>query len=72
MAGNVSNAKELFEDWDAVLLHDEQIARNETDWKFQDDVLQNPEPCFLDGYIKKYSKASPHWGVKTQGLSVFK
>ncbi|WP_061013151.1 tetratricopeptide repeat protein [Photobacterium leiognathi] len=71
MGGNISNVKGHFEDWDAVLLHDEQLIQNETNWQFHDDVLLNPQSGFLDAYIKKRSNIASHWGVKDPRACLF-
>lgn len=71
MGGNISNAKGHFEDWDAVLLHDEQLVKNQTSWQFYDDVSLKPEAGFLDSYIQKRSNSSSHWGVKDPRACLF-
>ncbi|WP_029486634.1 hypothetical protein, partial [Enterovibrio norvegicus] len=71
MGAHISNAKGHFEDWDAVLLHDEQLARNKTDWQFHDDVTLNTDKGFLDDYVRKRSKVSQYWGVKDPRACLF-
>jgi hypothetical protein len=64
MDGNISNAKGHFEDWDAVLLHDEQLFNSETNWQFHDEWELSSDPNFLSAYIKQRSKINTHWGIK--------
>ncbi|CED70305.1 putative SAM-dependent methyltransferase [Aliivibrio wodanis] len=71
MAGNISNAKGHYEDWDAVQLHDEQLVKNETNWQFHDDVSLEPANDFLDSYIQKRSNISSYWGVKDPRACLF-
>ncbi|TKF10782.1 hypothetical protein FCV66_19010 [Enterovibrio norvegicus] len=71
MVGNISNANGHFEDWDAVLLHDEQLANNQTSWQFHDDSSLVPESGFLDAYIQKRSNRSSHWGIKDPRVCLF-
>jgi len=71
MVGNVSNPKGHFEDWTAVRLHDQQLARNNTNWQMQNKQSLHTEPKFLDGYIANRSLASEHWGVKDPRACLF-
>lgn len=71
MGGNISNAKGHFEDWDAVLLHDEQLVKNQTSWQFHDDVSLESESGFLDAYIQKRSNIASHWGIKDPRACLF-
>jgi hypothetical protein len=71
MGGNISNAKGHFEDWDAVLLHDEQLFNSETNWQFHDECELSSDPKFLSAYIKQRSKINAHWGVKDPRTCLF-
>ncbi|HCG6647463.1 TPA: methyltransferase [Vibrio parahaemolyticus] len=71
MKGGISNAKGHFEDWDAVLLHDEQLAKNETSWQFYDDVELQSESGFLNSYIQNRSDKSGYWGLKDPRACLF-
>ncbi|MFT5812689.1 MAG: tetratricopeptide (TPR) repeat protein [Psychroserpens sp.] len=71
MLGNISNVKGHFEDWDAVLLHDEQLSRSDTDWQFQGDCELTSAPRFLNSYIKQRSDNNLHWGVKDPRACLF-
>ncbi|WP_022942135.1 tetratricopeptide repeat protein [Psychromonas hadalis] len=71
MVGNISNVKGHFEDWDAVLLHDEQLVDSTTSWQFHDECELSPEPNFLSGYIKQRSEQNLPWGVKDPRACLF-
>lgn len=71
MGGNISNAKGHFEDWNAVILHDEQLAKNDTNWQFHEQCELNSEPEFLNAYIKKRSEHHLFWGIKDPRACLF-
>jgi len=71
MSGNISNVKGHFEDWDAVLLHDLQLGKSDTNWQFYDECLLSNEPDFLTNYIKHRNEKSTHWGVKDPRACLF-
>ena len=71
MGSNISNAKGHFEDWDAVLLHDAQLAKSDTNWQFHEQCELNSEPEFLNAYIKKRSEQHLFWGLKDPRACLF-
>jgi len=71
MGGNISNAKGHFEDWEAVLLHNEQLVSNDTNWQFHDECELIPKENFLDSYIKQRSEQNQSWGVKDPRACLF-
>ncbi len=64
MGNSISNPKGHFEDWAVVRLHDEQLAKNDTDWQYHDEVSLDIEPDFLNKYIKLRNSHHSVWGVK--------
>ena len=71
MGSHISNVKGHFEDWDAVLLHDEQLINNGTNWQFHDHCNLRPNPDFLSNYVKQRFNLNQHWGVKDPRACLF-
>lgn len=71
MGSHISNVKGHFEDWDAVLLHDEQLINNGTNWQFHDHCNLRPNSNFLSGYVKQRFNLNQHWGVKDPRACLF-
>ena len=71
MGNSISNPKGHFEDWAVVRLHDEQLAKNDTDWQYHDEVPLDIEPDFLNKYIKLRNSHHSVWGVKDPRACLF-
>tara|TARA_R110001583_G_scaffold17482_2_gene70655 strand:+ start:21091 stop:22743 length:1653 start_codon:yes stop_codon:yes gene_type:complete len=71
MLGNISNAKGHFEDWEAVLLHDEQLTNSGSNWQFHDECELNTKPDFLSKYIEQRNAFNANWGVKDPRACLF-
>ena len=71
MGNSISNPKGHFEDWAVVRLHDEQLAKNDTDWQYHDEVSLDIEPDFLNKYIKLRNSHHSVWGVKDPRACLF-
>lgn len=71
MGNSISNPKGHFEDWAVVRLHDEQLAKNDTDWQYHDEVPLDIKPDFLNKYIKLRNSHHSVWGVKDPRACLF-
>lgn len=71
MGNSISNPKGHFEDWAVVRLHDEQLAKNDTDWQYHDEVSLDIEPDFLNKYIKLRNSHHSVWGGKDPRACLF-
>ena len=71
MIGNISNTNGHFEDWPVVRLHDEQLAKNETNWQLQNTPHLRVEQGFLNEYIATRNSKENHWGVKDPRACLF-
>ena len=71
MGNSISNPKGHFEDWAVVRLHDEQLAKNDTDWQYHDEVSLDIAPDFLNKYIKLRNSHHSVWGVKDPRVCLF-
>lgn len=71
MGNSISNPKGHFEDWAAVRLHDEQLAKNDTNWQYHGEVPLDIEPDFLNKYIELRNSRHSVWGVKDPRACLF-
>ena len=71
MGNSISNPKGHFEDWAVVRLHDEQLAKNDTNWQYHEEVPLDIEPDFLNKYIKLRNSHHSVWGVKDPRACLF-
>jgi len=71
MAGNISNAKGHFEDWEVVTLHDSLLDDSSSSWQFHDecDIERNLKK--IDNYVQERNSQSKQWGVKDPRACLF-
>ena len=71
MAGNISNAKGHFEDWEAVKLHDSLLINSGTNWQFHDECNIEGDLQKIEEYVQERNNQSMQWGFKDPRACLF-
>ncbi|MBN2340505.1 MAG: hypothetical protein JXX29_15800 [Deltaproteobacteria bacterium] len=71
IAPDISNMKGYFEDWNAVRLHDSQLKRSFTSWRFHDECMLKCDLSAFAHYADMRFDAASQFGMKDPRASLF-